>query len=179
MDRKWGVLETIPLYNNVQCYRLFKRGDNGTVPNNMHHPLFLFKSIFLGSQQEGERVITDGGSWTRPWVWGIFPYHHFHSTAWELLLCVKGQADVQLGGESGPHVSIEQGDLILIPPGFAHKQLRSNGGVTLLGAYPTAGCSGPVDTLRGAPNQDEKDNIVSCVPPETEPVLGLSLSKLY
>lgn len=178
MDRTWGVVETVPLNNNIQGYRLFMNSD-GVFPNNPEHPAILLKSVFHGSQQEGEQAIIEGGQWTHPWAWGIFPYHHYHSTAWELLLCVKGQADVQLGGESGPHVSVEKGDLVLIPPGFAHKQLRSTGGFTLLGAYPTLGCAGPVDILRGAPNKIQKDNIASCVPPKTDPVLGLSLSILY
>ena len=86
-------------------YCLFMK-DDGTFPNNEWYPLILFKNAFHGSQGKGEHLITEGG-WMSPWVWGIFPYHHYHSTAWELLLCVKGHAHMQLGGESGPKVPLD------------------------------------------------------------------------
>ena len=110
--------------------------DDGTFPNNEWYPLILFKNAFHGSQGKGEHLITEGG-WMSPWVWGIFPYHHYHSTAWELLLCVKGHAHMQLGGESGPCTIINMGDIVYVPPGLTNKQLDSNGGFSLLGAYPS------------------------------------------
>lgn len=178
MERPWGVLEKISVENHsIQAYRLFMK-DDGTFPNNLHYPTILLKSPFCGTEKEAENLIVAGG-WTRPWAWGIFPYHHYHSTAWELLLCVRGQAEVKLGGETGPIVSIQKGDLVYIPPGFAHKQIESSGGFTLLGAYPTVGCTGPVDVLRGVPTARERANIDACVPPQTDPILGLNLSSMY
>lgn len=175
--RSWGAIEKLPKGEDFDIFRLFMK-DDGIFPNNSHHPLLLFKSAFHGSPAAGEEAIVEGG-WTHPWAWGIFPYHHYHSTAWELLLCVKGEANVQLGGETGPKVVVKRGDVILIPPGFAHKQLSDSGGFTLLGAYPQTGCSGTVDTLRGEPMGQQRDNIDACIAPEKEPLTGISIPALY
>ena len=152
--------------------------DDGTFPNNDQYPTLLLKSVFDGTQAEGVRRITNDGKWTPPWAWGIFEYHHYHSRAWELLLCVRGEASVQLGGSTGPTVSISRGDSVLIPPGVAHKQLNANGGFTLLGAYPTQDFDGSIDTLTGLPTSEQRDRIKACFVPLTEPITGLNVKDL-
>ena len=136
-----------------QIYRLYM-DDNGIFPNNPIYPLLLYKSAHKGSKAEATEVIVQGKKWTHPWEWGIFTFHHYHSTAWELLLCVQGYAKVQLGGETGPTITIEKGDLALVPPGVAHKHLDSFDGLSLLGSYPAA--TPDVDTLRGAPTEQQR-----------------------
>jgi len=195
-QKTWGVLEKVA--NQVlsstnsqlwslpspssssppEVHKLYMDND-GTYPNNPTHPLLLYRSAFHGTQQEGYTKIVSSGEWTSPWVWGIFTYHHYHTTAWELLICVKGQADIQIGGSNGPIVNISKGDVMLVPPGLAHKQIRDSGGFTLLGSYPIEGCSGPVDTVRGAPTEDQKANIEACVTPKRDPVLGLDIASLF
>lgn len=67
---------------------------------------------------------------------GVFEYHHYHSTAWEALLCIQGEARVQFGGPNGPILTISAGDLAIVPAGVVHKQVEARGGFTLLGSYP-------------------------------------------
>lgn len=179
-ERNWGVVEPVTLPNNKQqAFRLFMKSD-GVFHNNLRYPTILVKNAVTNkSQDECEQMIVRGNSWTSPWVWGIFPFHHYHSTAWELLVCVRGAADVQLGGQEGPVVAVEKNDLVLIPPGVAHKQLSSSGGFTLLGSYPMRGCSGSVDTLRESPTKQQVDNIEACIAPATEPILGLNLEVFF
>lgn len=152
--------------------------DDGTFANNDMYPTLLLKSVFDGTQAEGVRRITNDGKWTPPWAWGIFEYHHYHSRAWELLLCVRGEASVQLGEPTGPTVSISRGDSVLVPPGVAHKQLNANGGFTLLGAYPTHDFDGSIDTLTGLPTAEQRNRIKACFVPLTEPITGLSVKDL-
>ena len=152
--------------------------DDGTYPNNAQYPTLLLKAVFDGTQDEGVRRITADGQWTSPWAWGIFEYHHYHSKAWELLLCVRGEASVQLGGPTGPTVTISRGDSVLIPPGVAHKQLNTKGGFTLLGAYPTREFDGSVDTLTGSPTNGQRQSIIDCYMPSTEPITGLNVKEL-
>jgi uncharacterized protein YjlB len=112
------------------------------------------------------------------YIVSIYTYHHYHSTAWELLLCVRGKASVQLGGNTGPTVTVEKGDFVLIPPGIAHKQLNDDtGGFTLLGSYPTQGFDGSIDTLTGPPTNEERDNIASCHVPGQD-IFGLDIRQL-
>merc|ERR1712072_218341 len=95
---------------------------DGTFPNNEDYPLLLYRGAWdtNRTRNQGEEALVSNG-WTRPWAWGVYDFHHYHSTAWEALLCVAGQADVQFGGPSGLRLSAGLGDLILIPPGIAHK----------------------------------------------------------
>lgn len=175
--RAWGKLERIKqTVAPFDIFRLFM-SDDGTFPNNNRFPLLLYKAAFSGTQIEGQTLITQNG-WTQPWAWGVFSYHHYHSRAWELLLCVQGQAHVQIGGEKGPVVQIQNGDLVLVPSGIAHKQLEASGEFTLLGSYPKQGWTGSIDTLTGRPTQEERDNILACYAPVRDPIFGLNIGYL-
>lgn len=109
----------------------------------------------------------------------IFSYHHYHSKAWELLICIHGEATIQFGGDSGPTASVATGDLLLIPPGLAHKQLDEKNGFALLGSYPTVGgFDDAIDTLTGSPTKEEMERIVNCHVPEHDPIFHLDVLKL-
>ena len=110
--------------------------------------------------------------------YSIFSYHHYHSKAWELLLCFSGEASVQFGGKLGPMVTVAKGDLVLVPPGLAHKQLDDKNGFSLLGSYPTFGFDGSIDTLTGRPTIEERERIVKCHVPERDPIFNLDLHEL-
>ena len=160
-----GSVESL-LYNGTTIDRVFLQGD-GTFPNNAAWPLLLYRQVFDETKDgDGAALLTANG-WSRPWAWGVFTYHHYHSTAWEALLCVRGQADVQFGGPQGPTLTPSKGDLILIPPGVAHKQLASSEGFLLLGSYPDHdGCRTPgADTCRGAPSLQQAASIRGCPAP--------------
>ena len=182
--RNWGVIEPVSYSDPAnptanKFFRVFLR-DDGTFPNHPHHPVIIARSAFDGTTQQAQDRITHQQKWTSPWIWGIFPYHHYHSTAWELLLGVEGHATIQLGGPDGPELLVQKGDLLLIPPGVAHKQLHATHDFALLGSYPTSGGSGSVvDTLRGAPTDQQRANIQACLAPASEPILQLDLSQFY
>ena len=85
---------------------------------------------------------------------------------------------MQLGGDTGPIVNIGNGDLVLVPPGLAHRQLNASGGFTLLGSYPTERFDGSIDTLTGPPTDTERENIAKCYLPVKDPIFGLNIAKL-
>jgi uncharacterized protein YjlB len=171
-SRNWGDVQEV----RPDFLRLFLK-DDGVFPNNPNHPLLLFRDSFQGSQEKGSQLLIKGG-WTSPWVWGVFTYHHYHSTAWEILVCVEGWADIQFGGPSGPTIAVKKGDVALVPPGVAHKQLNDQGGFALLlGAYPVE--SPHADTIRGLPSERQRRHIVECFTPESEPITGTTLDSLY
>ncbi len=66
-------------------------------PTTKHYPTLIYKNAFHGSGADGDgrRLIVKGNDW----IWGIFSYHHYHTKAWELLLCACGSASIQLGGD--------------------------------------------------------------------------------
>ena len=70
------------------------------------------------------------------WRNGIFPFHHYHSTAHEVLGVYSGSAVAQLGGEEGIRLTLNPGDVVVIPAGVGHKKLSSSGALGIVGAYP-------------------------------------------
>ena len=92
--------------------------------------------------------------WTRPWFDVVYDYHHYHDTAFEVVLAINGRADVQWGGEEGPVLSLESGDLAIIPPGVAHCQLDSSDkDFVCAGSYPEGFIE--VANLEGVPTPSQ------------------------
>lgn len=69
--------------------------------------------------------------------------------------------------------NVQVGDLILIPPGVAHKQLEASSDFTLLGSYPDE--TPNADTCRGAPTAAQAQNIADCPLPASDPIFGRSV----
>ena len=187
LQRQWGKVQKLawhsssksssstPLFEILQIYMK----DDGTYPNNEDYPTLIYKNAFHGSETDGRQLLlANKNDWTEPWVWGIFSFHHYHTKAWELLLCVCGSASVQVGGDTGPTVKIEKGDLLLVPPGVAHKQLGEESGFSLPGSYPTFGFDGRIDTCRGKPTDEERRRIQECYVPKIDPLFKLNIEEL-
>ena len=108
----------------------------------------------------------------------IFNYHDYHTKAWELLLCIRGSACIQLGRDSGSCTTIHKGDLVLIPTGVACKQLSENDGFSLLGSYPKRGFDGRIDTCTGRATLEEEKRIDDCYVPLADPIFHLDIHHL-
>ena len=102
----------------------------------------------------------------------------YHSKAWELLLCFRGEANIQIGGDAGPTITITNGDLLLVPPGVAHKQLNEKNNFALLGSYPTTNFDGSIDTITGVPSDEERQRIANCYVPTHDPIFRLDIHHL-
>jgi uncharacterized protein YjlB len=155
----------------VQPTTLFFK-DDGKIPNNKL-PLLLYKNAFSERDGRGASWLEDkfgANKWTDSWRNGIYSFHHFHSTAHEVLGIYSGKASVQLGGENGQKVEVEAGDIIIIPAGVGHKNLGSEN-LGVVGAYPQGS---KVDLMRG--NMSERDeaikNIAGVPIPDFDPYLG-------
>ncbi|WP_156831041.1 cupin domain-containing protein [Kaistia granuli] len=113
--------------------------DGGDVPNNPNLPLILYRQALAedGTDRSSafERLFVSHG-WGGTWRNGMYPFHHYHSTAHEVLGIATGTVTVQLGGESGTPVDLVAGDAVLIPAGVGHKRLHSSPDLLVVGAYP-------------------------------------------
>ncbi len=109
--------------------------------------------------------------WTGAWRNGIYRFHHFHSTAHEVLGIAAGQVRVRLGGPAGQDVALQAGDVVVIPAGVAHYNAGQSDDLLVIGAYP-AGTS--ADTLRGDPTQlgMARRHIAAVPLPHADPVPG-------
>jgi uncharacterized protein YjlB len=146
------------------------QGD-GAIPNS-RLPLLVYRGAVPADAAAIERVFT-GNRWPAAWRDGVHPFHHFHSTAHEVLGVARGEASVLFGGPNGTVLTVRAGDVVVVPAGVAHCNQGQSSDLLIVGAYPDNG-PGP-DLRRGRPGEhDAAARAVAAVPvPGADPVLGL------
>jgi uncharacterized protein YjlB len=143
--------------------------DDGVFPNNPR-PLLLYVRAVEPDPRAIEALFTSN-DWPAAWRNGVYPYHHYHSTAHEALGVYSGSATVQFGGPDGAAVTIGVGDVAVIPAGVAHKCLECSPDFRVVGAYPRGQ---GWDMCYGEPEErPEADRRIAAVPdPSIDPVQG-------
>ena len=144
------------------------------IPNNPRLPLLAYPgAVHLTGSDPAcvfERLFASNG-WVGCWRNGIFPFHHYHSTAHEVLGIYSGSALAQLGGENGVTLSLEPGDVVIIPAGVGHKRLSSGAGLGVVGAYPSG--QSPDMCRAGARGcRQAAERVAQAFVPERDPVHG-------
>src|SRR6266571_4826454 len=110
--------------------------DDGQFPNSYLFLLIYKQSFFPEySASDIETTFADN-NWKNSWRDGIFDYHHYHSITHEVLGVYDGSATVQFGGANGISVSLQKGDVVVIPAGVAHKCISDDEDFKCVGAYP-------------------------------------------
>lgn len=147
----------------------FRFADDGRIPNSPL-PLLVYRQAVPADAAAIERRFATHG-WSGGWRNGIYPFHHFHSTAHEVLGIARGSAEVRFGGPEGQTVRVEAGDVVVIPAGVAHRNMDDSGDLLVVGAYPGGA---EYDLKRGEPAEhDAAARNVAHVPlPAQDPVLG-------
>ena len=155
----------------VEMWRL---DDDGVIPNNPALPLLLYRQAVTLPEHDPatvfEALFTANG-WPAAWRNGIFPFHHFHSTAHEALGVCSGTATACFGGESGVTITISGGDVVIIPAGVGHKAVEASADLCIVGAYPSG--TGP-DLCRGSPGERPgcRGAIARVAVPDRDPLYG-------
>ncbi len=148
--------------------------DDGNFPNNQDFPLLIYQNaIDLSTNDPASMVerIFHKNRWGGLWRNGIYGFHHYHSTAHEVLGIYGGRVKVQLGGPDGITVTAEKGDVIVIPAGAAHKNLESSADFRCVGAYPR-GQSWDMNYGKSGERPRADNNIAKVPLPEMDPVYG-------
>ena len=147
--------------------------DDGVVPNNARLPLVVYRGVLESGPSAAPACETlfAGNGWSGGWRGGVYPYHHYHSTAHEVLGIAAGSARVRLGGEQGQTVELYAGDVVVIPAGVAHKRESASADLLVIGAYPKG--QHP-DICRAEPGARGKalGNIAAVPLPAADPVSG-------
>lgn len=148
--------------------------DDGTFPNNEKLPLIIYKTAIELKDKDPAATVEKyfhANHWGGSWRNGIYSFHHYHSTAHEVLGIYRGNVKVQFGGPQGFTVDAEAGDVIIIPAGVAHKSLGSSPDFGVVGAYPKGQ---KWDMNYGNPGERPQadENIIRVPLPETDPVYG-------
>jgi uncharacterized protein YjlB len=144
--------------------------DDGGIPNSPL-PVLVYHDV-EGARDAGvcEDLFAAHG-WLGAWRDGIFSFHHFHSTAHEVLGIVAGQAAVVLGGPAGRRFQVVPGDVLVLPAGTGHCRVGPGGNLLVVGAYPDGM---EWDLRRGDPAEHDEvlDNIRAVPLPAADPVHG-------
>ncbi len=143
--------------------------DDGRIPNSAL-PLLVLRAALPADAGEIEQVFARNG-WTGAWRDGIYPFHHFHSTAHEVLGIARGRASVRFGGPGGTALDLGAGDAVVIPAGVGHCNEGASGDFLVVGAYPGGAAW---DVRRGEPAERREvlRNLAAVTLPETDPVQG-------
>jgi uncharacterized protein YjlB len=148
--------------------------DDGVIPNNTL-PLIVRRGAIQPSAPDPakafEATFAKNG-WTNSWRDGIFDYHHYHSTAHEVLGIVQGSATVQFGGEGGEVVGLTAGDVVVIPAGVGHALIKEAGDLAVVGAYADGRDFDIVRADQGQVDSGARGRVRQVPLPDADPVDG-------
>jgi uncharacterized protein YjlB len=125
------------IYNVPLGTETFVFEDDGSIPNNTL-PLIVKRRAMAPSASDPARALVAvfaKNGWTGAWQNGIYDFHHYHSTAHEVLGLVSGSASVRFGGEGGDLVGLTAGDVVVIPAGVGHALVNASADLSVVGAY--------------------------------------------
>lgn len=141
------------------------------MPNNTILPVLLYRNAIPVTPDLAdtmERLFTQNG-WPPQWRNGVYSFHHYHSTAHEVLGFAAGHADLVLGGEGGTPITVHAGDVAVLPTGTGHCRISVSDDFLVVGAYPTGE---HWDICRTAATTEVLDRMRRVKFPASDPIFG-------
>ena len=146
---------------------------NGWMPNSPL-PVLLYRNAFSTAANADtlastmESLFTENG-WPPQWRNGVYAFHHYHSTAHEVLGFAGGHADLVLGGEGGTPLTVHAGDIAVLPAGTGHCRITASDDFLVVGAYPSGE---HWDICRSSPTSQVIERMRNVRFPASDPLSG-------
>ncbi|MGI4814068.1 MAG: cupin [Janthinobacterium lividum] len=155
---------------------------NDWVPNHPRLSVLIYRAVLASGLRDQDdahggsdaaaldlEMLFDANGWPPQWRDVIFDYHHYHTTAHEVLGCHAGTATLVLGGPGGLEVTLTVGDVVLLPAGTGHCMQGASADFSVVGAYPPGQ---RFDVRRAAPSAEQLAQIAGLPFPDCDPVRG-------
>ena len=154
----------------------FHLQQNGSIPNNPDLPVLVYRQVFeerVADKPKKFQHCFEESGWKGIWKNGLYDYHHFHSSSHEALGIAHGSAEIEVGGEGGKKLTLQAGDLIVLPAGTGHRRVSASDNLVVMGAYPAG--QEHYDICRN--KSDHPKDIfaaIAAVPlPDSDPIYGV------
>jgi uncharacterized protein YjlB len=110
--------------------------------------------------------------WPPAWRDGVHPFHHFHTNTHEALGVARGEASVLFGGLNGQVLTVQAGDVVVIPAGVGHCCQSRSSDLLIIGAYPDDAPNPDLRRGRQAEHAEALRAIAAVRRPAADPVIG-------
>jgi uncharacterized protein YjlB len=122
--------------------QLFRFRDDGETPNN-RLPLVVYRSALRLDEAYDPAAVFEATfarhGWREAWRDGIYDFLHFHSATHEVLGFARGRVTIEFGGRRGRTLTLNAGDVAVLPAGIGHRRVASSDDLLVVGAYPASG----------------------------------------
>jgi uncharacterized protein YjlB len=160
----------------LRAPQLFRFREDGETPNS-RLPLVVYRgALRLDEAYDPAAVFEETFAchgWREAWRDGIYDFLHFHSATHEVLGFARGRITIEFGGRRGRTLTLNAGDVAVLPAGIGHRRITSSDDLLVVGAYPASG-------RYDEPRPDEIDyatalaSIAKVKLPRQDPVYGVA-----